>query len=91
MMDYLACPKCQSNHVRLSHTKGMRERLLKHLGWRAYRCREKSCRWRGLLKTEPTRGIIIEFMSLHKPTLVGLGIAVGIIVILAPLLLIGTD
>ncbi len=25
--------------------------MQKVLGWRAYRCREKSCGWRGLLKT----------------------------------------
>ena len=45
------CPRCGSDRLRRSHTRGVSEKLQKVLGWRAFRCREKSCGWRGLLKT----------------------------------------
>ncbi len=50
MPDFV-CPKCGSGHLRRSHTRGFSEKLKKVLGWRAYRCREKPCSWRGLIKT----------------------------------------
>lgn len=81
------CPKCKSNHVRRSRTRGIKERLLKRLGWRAYRCREKNCRWRGLIQTELTRDIIKALMLDHKPAIIGLGIAAGIIIFFMSLLL----
>jgi hypothetical protein len=54
MPDFV-CPKCGSERTRRSHTKGVSEKLKKVLGWRAYRCREKSCGWRGLIKTNSFR------------------------------------
>jgi hypothetical protein len=86
-MEFLSCPKCSSDQVRRSHTRGMRERLLKKLGWRVYRCREKACGWRGLIQTEPTRDIVKAFMVAHKPALIGFGVVMAIIVIMVPVLL----
>ena len=57
MPDFV-CPKCGSSRLRRSHTRGVSERFSKLLGWRAYRCREKSCGWRGLIKTRSLRQAI---------------------------------
>lgn len=45
------CPLCGSDRIRRSHTKGFEEKLLKSSGFKAFRCREDLCNWRGLLKT----------------------------------------
>jgi DNA-directed RNA polymerase subunit RPC12/RpoP len=45
------CPQCGSTRLRRSRTRGFREKFLKIFGYRAYRCREDDCGWRGLLKT----------------------------------------
>ena len=50
-MAELTCPECVSSRLRRSHTRGLAEQLKKFLGYRAYRCRESACRWRGLVKT----------------------------------------
>lgn len=44
------CPLCGSDRIRRSHTTGFEEKLLKFLGFKAFRCREELCDWRGLLK-----------------------------------------
>ncbi len=54
MPDFV-CPKCGSARLRRSHTRGVSEKLSKVLGWRAFRCRENPCGWRGLIKTKSFR------------------------------------
>lgn len=44
------CPLCGSDRIRRSHTRGFEEKLLKFVGFKAFRCREELCDWRGLLK-----------------------------------------
>ncbi len=46
------CPLCGSARIRRSRTRGFKEKLLKFLGFRAFRCREELCDWRGLLKPD---------------------------------------
>ena len=41
------CPNCHSSNVRRSRTRGIKERLLKLSGRKAFRC--KDCGWRGIL------------------------------------------
>jgi hypothetical protein len=67
------CPHCHGNNLRRSRTRGWRERLLKLLGWRAYRCREKACGWRGLIKTRPVRAVLRELLVSQKQNLWALG------------------
>lgn len=86
-MNFLACPMCNSERVRRSHTRGLKERWLKKLGYRAFRCHEKDCGWRGLIQTESPQEKIKEFISYHKPTLICLGIVVGSVLVFVPLLL----
>jgi hypothetical protein len=45
------CPLCGSARIRRSRTRGFEEKILKPLGFKAFRCRENLCDWRGLLKT----------------------------------------
>ncbi len=45
----MICPKCGSGRLRRSHTRGIKEKFLKKLGYKAFRCREKECDWRGLV------------------------------------------
>jgi hypothetical protein len=44
------CPLCGSGRIRRSRTRGFEEKLLKFLGFKAFRCGEELCDWRGLLK-----------------------------------------
>ncbi len=67
-----SCPSCKSTNIRRSHTKGLREKFLKKFGWRAFRCREKNCRWRGLIKMESTSELAKEFIKNHKATIIGI-------------------
>lgn len=62
--EYLAkrCPRCQSNHVALSHPRDARERLLTKLGYPPARC--GVCFWRGSVKSGP----------INLPLLLGLGL-----------------
>jgi hypothetical protein len=59
-MSGLTCPKCQSTNIRRSHTRTLKETLFKIFGWRAYRCREKKCRWRGLIRTKTNIEIFLK-------------------------------
>ena len=59
-MSQLACPKCQSKNIRRSHSRTMKENMVKIFGWRAYRCRENKCRWRGLLRTKTNLEILLK-------------------------------
>ena len=65
MLDFF-CPKCGSGNLRRSHSRGASEKLIKLSGWRAYRCREKSCGWRGLIKNKSSRQAIVERVKHHK-------------------------
>ena len=87
----LSCPKCNSANLRRSHTRGIKERFFKRLGRVAFRCREKDCRWRGLIQIEPTQEIFKQFMTHNKAALIGLGIMMGIVIVLVPLLLFFGD
>ncbi len=48
--EQMFCPLCGSDRIRRSHTRGFGEKLLKYFGYKAFRCREDVCDWRGLLK-----------------------------------------
>lgn len=74
-----ACPRCNSNNVRRSRTRGLKERWLKKLGYRAYRCNESECQWRGLLKTKSIRGELNELIGTHKKSLIISLVALGLI------------
>jgi len=81
------CPKCNSTNLRRSHTRGLRERLLKPLGWRAFRCREKTCRWRGLLKMESPSLKLWEYLKSKKVMLLALATALCVIGVFTGILL----
>jgi hypothetical protein len=53
-MPDLTCPNCNSTRIRRSRTRTLKEKYLKLFGWKTYRCREKDCRWRGLIKKKGT-------------------------------------
>jgi hypothetical protein len=76
------CPQCHGNNLRRSRTRGWRERLLKPLGWRAYRCREKDCGWRGLIKTKPTREVLRELLVSHKQNFLALGVTLILVAVI---------
>jgi hypothetical protein len=59
-MEEISCPKCGYNNVRRSHTHGVYEKTLRILGWRAFQCREQSCRWRGLIRTKEIHENIVK-------------------------------
>jgi hypothetical protein len=50
----LTCPNCGSHELRRSHSRNIREHLMKMTGRMAFRCR--SCEWRGMLKV-PRRSL----------------------------------
>ncbi len=52
-MSIPSCPLCKSSDIRRSRTRGLREKFFRKFGWRAFRCREMDCRWRGLIRTKP--------------------------------------
>lgn len=54
----MICPKCGSDRLRRSHTRGFKERLLKSLGYKAFRCRAPDCDWRGTFKVNPITEIL---------------------------------
>jgi predicted RNA-binding Zn-ribbon protein involved in translation (DUF1610 family) len=78
MPDFV-CPQCGSGRLRRSHTRGVSEKLHKVFGWRAYRCREKSCGWRGLLKTRSFRQEIAKTLKNHKILILKLILVVAVL------------
>jgi len=74
------CPQCHSENLRRSRSRGVKEKLFKKLGWRAYRCQEKNCYWRGLIKVESFREIVKEFVLAQK---INILIVISAIVLLA--------
>ena len=78
MPDFV-CPKCGSGRLRRSHTRGASEKLHKVFGWRAYRCREKSCGWRGLLKTKSFREGITKVLKTRQEQILKLILVVAVI------------
>ena len=64
------CPQCGSTRLRRSRTRGFREKFLKFFGYRAYRCREDDCGWRGLVKTRKVGGKLFESMEKKKMPLI---------------------
>ena len=59
-MSQLICPKCQSTKIRRSHSRTMKEDFVKKFGWKAYRCREQNCRWRGLIRTKTNLEVFLK-------------------------------
>ncbi len=51
------CPKCGSSRIRRSHTRSLKEKILKSFGLKAFRCREQGCDWRGLIRVATLDGI----------------------------------
>jgi DNA-directed RNA polymerase subunit RPC12/RpoP len=64
------CPKCASTRLRRSRTRGFREKFLKFFGYRAYRCREDDCGWRGLVKTGEVGGELFKSIGKKKMPLI---------------------
>jgi DNA-directed RNA polymerase subunit RPC12/RpoP len=64
------CPQCGSTRLRRSHTRGFREKFRKFFGYRAYRCREDDCGWRGLLKTREAGGKLFKSIGKKKMPLI---------------------
>jgi hypothetical protein len=46
------CPRCGSSRLSRSHTRGWVEKLAKKCSYKAFRCREAECDWRGLIKVK---------------------------------------
>ncbi len=78
MLDFV-CPKCGSGHLRRSHNRGASEKLIRLLGWHAYRCREKSCGWRGLIKTKSLRQAIGKELKDRQTLLLKLILLIAVI------------
>ncbi len=64
-MPSLSCPNCGSK-LRKSRTRGFTEKLRKALGTRAFRCANKTCNWRGLIKTKTFIEALLD-ISKNKP------------------------
>jgi hypothetical protein len=62
------CPLCGSAWLKRSHTRGFEEKLLKSLGFKAFRCGEELCNWRGLLKIGSEKEI--AFLKVCKGLLI---------------------
>ncbi len=58
-MPRMSCPICGSK-LRKSRTRGFAEKLRKTLGTRAFRCADKTCNWRGLIRTKRLTKAILE-------------------------------
>ena len=48
-MAELVCHSCGSRKLRRSHAQGLGEKLKRILGWKAFRCHNQECNWRGLI------------------------------------------
>ncbi len=46
-MATIICPNCRSSNIRRSRSRGVKEKLVKLVGDKAFRC--KDCGWRGLI------------------------------------------
>lgn len=75
------CPKCGSVKLKKSHTRRSSERLLKLLGWHAFRCREESCGWRGLIKYRPLDKAVLKEIKKRKKRIGELLVIITIIAI----------
>jgi len=64
------CPQCASTRLRRSRTRGLWEKFLKFFGYRAYRCQEDDCGWRGLVKTRKVGEKLFESMGKRKMPLI---------------------
>ncbi len=64
------CPQCGGAELRRSRTRGFRERTWKVLGWRAYRCRNKECQWRGLLKARSFKEVLEEYWQKNNAKII---------------------
>jgi hypothetical protein len=67
-MPSITCERCGSARIKRSRTRGIREKFLKSVGYRAFRCREQSCRWRGLIKVKEVT--LEDFIKKHKMALI---------------------
>ncbi len=57
------CPKCGSPRIRRSRSRDFREKFLKSVGYRPFRCREQGCDWRELVRVKSIREIRSEFLK----------------------------
>jgi ribosomal protein L40E len=75
-----ACPRCSSNRIKRSHSRGIIEKFLKTLNIRAYRCIH--CGWRGLrIGKESTQANTAKY-GLLQIILIVIVLAVAVIVLL---------
>jgi predicted RNA-binding Zn-ribbon protein involved in translation (DUF1610 family) len=82
------CPECGSVKIRRSHTRGFSEKFLRMLGWRAFRCNEASCNWRGLIKSKSFGQAILSELKKRGITTVRL-LIFTIVAIIALMLYFG--
>jgi hypothetical protein len=64
------CPHCGSTRIRRSRTRGFGEKFLKFFGYKAYRCREADCGWRGLVKTRAASRKLFQSIEIRKEPLI---------------------
>lgn len=80
-MKNVVCPRCGSK-LRKSHSVGLKEKLLKISGKRAFRCRDKNCNWRGLIKIKTAREAILQTYGRYVVILLFLIILLGFSILL---------
>jgi len=76
-VDNLNCPNCHTKSLKQSSARGAVEKFKKNLGWRAYRCRNPECKWRGLIKVESGKHNFERFLTRNSgQILLIIGVAV---------------
>ncbi len=73
------CPVCGSSQVYRSRTRGWREKLLKLMGYRAFRCHASACGWRSLVKVKEAAFLFQELWTKYRRDLVILLLLIGIL------------
>lgn len=64
------CPICGSERVSRSHTRGIREKIAKKFGYKAFRCRESDCTWRGLYRIKSRDQKTQEYVAKFRAPLI---------------------
>ncbi|MDQ5987592.1 MAG: hypothetical protein CSYNP_03337 [Syntrophus sp. SKADARSKE-3] len=73
------CPRCGSDRIKRSHTRGFKELLMKYFQQRAYRC--INCGWRGPLHGKSSNKVQKGKYTITQLIFIGLAILVTIIIV----------
>jgi hypothetical protein len=68
------CPRCGSDRLRRSHTHGLKEKIAKRFSFKAFRCRESECAWRGLIRIKASDQITIGYLAKFRVPLILMGV-----------------